>query len=117
LVVDDNVAMCKAIKDAFLSDAFEVCVAIENGDLAIEIARECRPDLIILDLSMPLMNGLEAAPRLRRIFSKVPIVLFSLYADALNKDIASSAGVDAVLSKYEPLSNVVDKAHKLMGTT
>jgi CheY-like chemotaxis protein len=84
LIVDDNPLVCKAIESTFLSDGFEVCVAAENGDLAIEVAKECRPDLIILDLSMPLWNGLQAAPMLRRLFPKAPIFLYSLYADALD---------------------------------
>jgi|SRR5580704_8440290 DNA-binding NarL/FixJ family response regulator len=115
LIVDDNPLVCKAIEGAFLSDGFEVCVAAENGDLAIEAAKECRPDLIILDLSMPLWNGLQAAPMLRRLFPKAPIFLYSLYADAVDKQTATEAGLDLVISKDEPPTSVVSKAHELMG--
>jgi len=115
LIVDDNPLVCKAIESAFLSDGFEVCVAAENGDLAIEAAKECRPDLIILDLSMPLWNGLQAAPMLRRLFPRIPIFLYSLYADAVDKQAATEAGLDLVISKDEPPSSVVDKAHEMMG--
>jgi CheY-like chemotaxis protein len=73
LVVDDSEVLRKAIEKAFLSDGFKTCVEAENGQEAIEVAKECQPDLIILDLSMPVMNGLQAAPILRGMFPKVPL--------------------------------------------
>jgi two-component system, chemotaxis family, chemotaxis protein CheY len=115
LVVDDSVFVRKAIEQAFLSDGFKTCIEAENGKEGIEVAKKCQPDLIILDLSMPVMNGLEAAPILRTLFPKIPIFLFSLYADCVTKEVASTAGVDLVISKNEPLSNVVDRAHEMMG--
>jgi CheY-like chemotaxis protein len=117
LVVDDNVFVRKAIETAFLSDGFKTCVEAKNGQEGIEAAKGCRPDLIILDLSMPVMNGLQAAPILRKLFPKIPIFLFSLYSNDLSKEDAAKAGVDWVVSKTEPLSKVVDKAHEMMGTS
>jgi two-component system, chemotaxis family, chemotaxis protein CheY len=117
LVVDDSAFVRKAIESAFLSDGFKTCVEAENGKEGIEVAKKCQPDLIILDLMMPVMNGLEAAPILRELFPKIPIFLFSLYADDLSQQVASRAGVDLVVSKNEPLSKLVDKAHEMMGTS
>jgi CheY-like chemotaxis protein len=114
LVVDDSAILRKAIEKAFLSDGFKTCVEAQNGQEGIEVAKECRPDVIILDLSMPVMNGLEAAPILRSMFPKIPILLFSLYGDQVSQAIASRAGVDLVISKNEPLSKIVDKAHEMM---
>ena len=116
LVVDDSALMRKAIESAFLSDGFKTCVEAKNGKEGIEVAKHCHPDLIILDFSMPVMNGLDAAPILRKLFPKIPIFLFLLYAEGISKEDASKAGVDLVISKYESLSNVVDKAHEMMGT-
>jgi len=117
LVVDDSEYLRRAIEQAFLSDGFKTCVEAENGREAIEVAKTCKPDLIILDLSMPVMNGLEAAPILRTMFPKIPIFLFTFYADAVNKETVLKAGVNLVISKDEPLSSVVDKAHEMMGGT
>jgi two-component system chemotaxis response regulator CheY len=117
LVVDDSALMRKSIERAFLSDGFKTCVEAKNGQEGIEAAKKCQPDVIILDFSMPVMNGLEAAPVLRTLFPKIPIFLFSLYAEAISQDDASKAGVDLVISKYEPLSNLVDKAHEMMVTS
>jgi CheY-like chemotaxis protein len=68
-----------------------------------------------LDFSMPVMNGLEAASKLRGIFPKTPIILFSLYADTLSAKDAFDAGVSLVLAKTAPLSTLIDKGHELMG--
>jgi CheY-like chemotaxis protein len=117
LVVDDSEFLRKAIERAFLSDGFKTCVEASNGEEAIEVAKECQPDLIILDLSMPVMTGLQAAPILREMFPKVLIFLFTFYADAVSEDLAAMVGVNLVISKDELLSNVVNKAHELMGGT
>jgi two-component system chemotaxis response regulator CheY len=115
LVVDDNAAIRKLLAAAFLSDGFKTCGEAENGKEGIEVAKQIKPDVITLDLSMPVMNGLEAAPRLRKLFPKTPIILFSLYSDSVLKTDASRAGVNLVLLKTEPLSTLVEKAHELMG--
>jgi two-component system chemotaxis response regulator CheY len=115
LVVDDNATIRRMLAAAFLSDGFETCAEAENGKEGIELAKRVKPDVITLDVSMPVMNGLEAAPRLRKLFPKAPIILFTLYADSVLKTDASRAGVNLVLLKTEPLSTLVEKAHELMG--
>ena len=115
LVVDDNAAIRKMMAAAFLSDGFKTCAEAENGRESIELAKRVKPDIITLDLAMPVMNGLEAAARLRKLFPKTPIILFSMYADSILKAEASTAGVNLVLTKTEPLSKLVAKAHELMG--
>src|ERR1700726_5166000 len=59
LIVDDNGVIRKILTVAFLSDGFEACAEAPNGKEGIRIAQRIQPDLIILDLSMPVMNGLE----------------------------------------------------------
>jgi len=114
LVVDDNAVIRKIVATAFLSDGFKTCAEAENGKEGIEVAKRVKPDVITLDLSMPVMNGLEAAPQLRKLFPKAPIILFSLYADSVLKRDASKVGVDLVLLKTAPLCTLVEKAHALM---
>ena len=114
LIVDDNEVIRKILVVAFLSDGFETCAEAQNGKEGINVAKRVHPDLIILDLSMPVMNGLEAAPQLRKLLPKSSIFLFSLYADAVLKENASRAGIDLVISKNEPLETIVKKAHERM---
>jgi two-component system chemotaxis response regulator CheY len=115
LVVEDDPAIRKRVQAAFTSNGFAVCGEADNGKEGIDLAKEIKPDVIILDLSMPVMNGLEAAPQLKRLFPRTPIILFTLHANALLQQQAAHIGVDFVMSKFAGLANLVKKAHALIG--
>jgi two-component system chemotaxis response regulator CheY len=78
LVVDEYAAIRKMLAAAFLSDGFKTCAEAKNGKEAVEAAKQIKPDVITLDLSMPGMDGLRAASELRRVFPTRPIILFTL---------------------------------------
>src|SRR5262249_10233494 len=68
LIADDNAFVRQRLGELFRREPdFEVCAEAENGKEAIEKAHGSRPDLIVLDLSMPVMNGLDAARALKRL--------------------------------------------------
>jgi DNA-binding NarL/FixJ family response regulator len=116
LVVDDSALIRKMLGAAFLSVGFATCGEAESGEEGIEVAKQIKPDVIILDLSMPVMNGLEAAPQLRKLFPKTPIILYTLYdGDPLLDVAASQAGVTLIVPKTAPVSTLIDKAHELIG--
>jgi len=72
LIVDDNAVIRQALGDLLKKESdFAVCGEAENGRQAIEKAQQLRPDLIVLDLSMPVMNGLGAARTLKRLMPGV----------------------------------------------
>ena len=82
LIVDDNEFIRQALCELFQRQAdFEVCADAENGREAIEMAEQLLPDLIVLDLSMPVMNGLDAARVLKRIMPAVPMIMYSAFGD------------------------------------
>ena len=114
LVVDDSAAIRKMVVTAFLSHGFKTCVEAENGQEAIDIASQTKPDVIVLDLSMPVMNGLQSAPELRELLPQTPIILFTLYGQSLSQIEASKSGISLVLEKTMPLSMLIEKAHQLM---
>ena len=77
LIVDDNAYIRHALCDLFKREAdFEICGEAENGKEAIAKARELHPDLIVLDLSMPVMNGLDAARELKRLMPTVLLIMY-----------------------------------------
>jgi DNA-binding NarL/FixJ family response regulator len=85
-----------------------------NGQEAISLCKQLKPDLIILDLSMPVMDGLQAAPQLRKLVPNTPIILLTMYGSAFKQDQVAAVGVDFVLSKTERVSDILDKARALL---
>jgi DNA-binding NarL/FixJ family response regulator len=105
LVADDNPTIRKILCRMFeLEEDYDICAEAENGQRAIELALQHRPDLIILDLSMPVMNGLEAAHELKKLMPKVPIILFTQHADLSNRIGQINMDVDRIVSKTEASS-------------
>ena len=114
LIADDKPLIRQGLSELFqMEEDFEVCGDAENGREAVEKARELHPDLILLDLSMPVMNGLEAARVLKRVMPEVPVIMFSAYGDSFENE-ARSAGVSALVSKSEDMSVLLGKARNLV---
>jgi DNA-binding NarL/FixJ family response regulator len=117
LVVDDNKFIRRALCQIFTSEAdFDVCGEAENGREAIEKALELRPDVIVMDLSMPVMNGIQAAHVLKELMPTVPLIVFSEYIDVFSESEARSAGVSALVSKSAHVSVLVEKARRFCGS-
>ncbi len=111
LIADDQAMIRQTLCYLFASQQdFEVCGEAENGLEAVEMAQVLRPDLILLDLSMPMMNGIEAACELKRLMPMVPIIVFSEYSDVFSEREARSSGISGIVSKTEHLSVLLDKA-------
>ena len=115
LIADDNDILRRALCQAFTRESdFEVCGEARNGQDAIEKAQWLHPDLVILDLSMPVVNGLESARALKKLMPSVPIIMFTFYVDPFVEQAARSAGVNEVVSKSEHISVLMGKAHCLL---
>ena len=109
LLVDDSSVVRRSLRSVIESQTnWQVAGEAENGLEAIEKFRELSPDVVILDLSMPLMNGLDAARRIREISSGVCILLFTLHAYPYLIEDARRIGINHVVSK--------DDASGLLGT-
>src|ERR1700720_787758 len=118
LIVDDNASIRQALCGLFESEAdFEVCGEAENGKVAVEKAQELHPDLIVLDLSMPVMNGLEAARVLKRVMPSVPLIMYSAFGDRFVEQQARLIGISEGVSKSDPFSVLVAKARNLLYPT
>jgi two-component system vancomycin resistance associated response regulator VraR len=93
---------------------FEVCGEAIHGIDAIEKAKQLQPDLILLDLSMPVMTGAEAAVILKREVPRMKIVLFTSHMDDVSKAVGRAIGVDLMLSKSDNISKLADHLHALL---
>ena len=103
LIVDDSELIRLATRHFLESQpGFKVCGEAVDGIEALEKASHLNPDLIILDIAMPRMNGLQTARELRARMYSAPIILFTWYADAVQPQDAEEAGITAVISKSNP---------------
>lgn len=99
-IADDSAAIRSALRMFIESRTdWQVCGEVDNGQAAVFLVQRHKPDLLVLDLSMPVMNGLEAARRITVISPKTRIVLFTAHPyDQVLRD-AKAAGIREVLSK------------------
>jgi two-component system, NarL family, nitrate/nitrite response regulator NarL len=116
LLVDDSAIMRQAVRPLFDSHPkFVVCGEAEHGREAIERAPSLRPDLIVLDMAMPVMNGLEAAPILITILPKAWLILFTTHDFPELPQVARDAGIHAVVLKSKAVTHLIAQAEALFG--
>ena len=101
LIVDDSPAIRQSLR-AWLEQrsGLEVCGEAENGAVAVEQVKALTPDVVIFGLSMPVMNGLEAARKIASIAPQTAMVLFTLHAGQHLVNEAHSAGIKDVVSSW-----------------
>lgn len=114
LLIDDGDAVRDVIRIFLEKKGYEVCGEAADGVEAIEKAKSLKPDLIILDLAMPRMNGMEAASVLSRVLPGVPIVLLTIYGDFMGASLAAASGIKAVVSKTDGLEKLVACVQSLL---
>jgi len=117
LIVDDSSVVRRALVRLFADSGFEVCGEANSGGEAIEKAEQLNPGLIVLDLSMPLMNGIQAARYLRQVLPRVQIILLSDYGGMFPEREARSAGIAAIVSKAECSTVLLYTARTLLRQT
>lgn len=102
-IVDDSAKIRHTLRTFFESNTdWKLCGEAENGRAAIELVQRLGPDLVVLDFSMPEMNGLEAARNIAAISPKTGIVLFTAHASKQLISEADDAGIRAVVHKDGP---------------
>jgi DNA-binding NarL/FixJ family response regulator len=114
LIADDSAVIRKALRTMFdRVPHWIVCGEASNGQEAIEKAQELNPDLILLDLSMPVMNGVEAARELKRIYPAMPLLMFTNFKTPNLEKEALAAGFSAVVSKSEASPHLLESINDL----
>jgi DNA-binding NarL/FixJ family response regulator len=117
LLVDDNPSI-RAVTRISLEThpGFTICGEAADGVEAVEKALELSPDLIVMDLSMPRMNGIEAAREVKGKLCHVQIVLFTLHRNAVKDSDASAAGISSIVSKLEGKDLLIAEIERLLKT-
>jgi CheY-like chemotaxis protein len=104
LLVDDHPLVRKGIRDV-LDEIYEVCGETENGKDGVEQSLALKPDVVILDMSMPVMNGLEAAREIRRLLPATRILMLSMHDSPQFEAEAREAGATQRSPKQVTLMN------------
>ncbi len=100
LIADDHAVVRKGVRSLLASRPdWEICGEASDGLDAVRMAKSFRPDVIILDISMPQMSGLEAAPLIRKDLPNADIVILSQHDPAHARSLALNAGARAFVGK------------------
>lgn len=100
LIADDHEMMRKALRDLINSHVgWQVCAEAKDGSEAVAHAKELHPDVILLDLAMPVMDGMRAAREIRKTAPETPMIMFTLHASPEIEEQAKDAGIRQVISK------------------
>ena len=114
-IADDSEIIRTKIRQALERDTdFEVCGEATNGSEAVGKARELAPDLIILDLRMPCLSGIDVAGVLRHALPRTRIVLLTMYAEDVGPTLVSLFRIDAVLTKANGLADLGAQVKRLL---
>jgi DNA-binding NarL/FixJ family response regulator len=109
LIVDDSVVSLHILRSLFKNQGeFTICGEAQSGREAVKKSQECHPDLIIIDYSMPGMNGSEAATKIRQNHPTLPIIMLTDFKGQFLEQQASKAGITLVLSKADGIDKVFD---------
>jgi DNA-binding NarL/FixJ family response regulator len=114
LLVDDNALVRINLRREFEGAGWDVCGEAASGQEAIEKAKELNPHLIIVDLSMPGMDGMTAARILKGMLPEVHLILYTMYGNLVRGEELQSAGISAVFSKTDPVAGLLNKAQILV---
>jgi DNA-binding NarL/FixJ family response regulator len=114
LIVDDYPAVRKGLRTLLEELCSVKCIEASNGFDAIARAEVSRPDLIILDLGMPGMNGFEAATVLQKIMPKVPLFMLTSHQSCDVESQAALVGIRAVFSKYVGINALLAQVSELL---
>ena len=115
LIADDNKLVRRTLRTLLTEQlGVEVCAEADNGRKAIHSALALRPDLVILDVRMPELNGIEVATILKRCLPELRTILFTMSSDHIVKGLSADAGVDVMLPKEVGVSRFIETVGSLL---
>ena len=116
LIVEDDGAMATALKDGFAYEGYEVTLA-RDGEAGLKAARETAPDLVVLDVMLPRMSGLDVCKRLRSDGSALPIIMLTARGQEIDKVLGLKLGADDYVTKPFGLMELMARVEALLRRT
>jgi len=115
LVADDHEVMRLGIRNLLeAQDSWMVCAEASNGKEAVDKTFQSHPDVVILDITMPTMNGLEAASHISATHPEIPIILFSLHLSDEMMNTLNRATIRGAVSKSEAGRDLVEAVETVL---
>jgi CheY-like chemotaxis protein len=114
LIADDHEAVRRGLRSAVWGAGWQVCGEATNGREAIAKVQELAPDVVILDVSMPVMGGLEAAPEILKLSPCTKVVAFTMHESQQIRNEMARIGVHGLAIKSASLSNLLDTIKSLL---
>lgn len=108
LLVDDHTMLRESLHRFLTGEGFDVVGEAGDGEEAIRLAAEMRPDVVLMDVSMPILDGIEATRALRRRLPETEVVVLTMFGDAAVAERAFKAGAAGFLAKDCSLDEVAD---------
>lgn len=114
LVVDDQVGVRRLLGEAFREDPYEIKLAA-NGAEALQLFGEFRPNLILMDMKMPGLNGIEVLKKIRILDRQVKVIIMTAYGDIQNESSNEDDGIFCYVGKPFDLFELKDLVRKILG--
>jgi DNA-binding NarL/FixJ family response regulator len=100
LIVDDSPMVRRMVRTSVETKTdWQICGEAENGATAVQMVEDLKPDLVVLDLSMPVMNGLEAARKIAVMSPDTALLMYTMQESSQLLQEAEKAGINEVISK------------------
>lgn len=108
LIADDHIAIRKGVRAILEShDGYVVCGEAANGLEAVEQVRESDPDVVVLDITMPVLNGIEAAREIMRERPEIPILVLSMHEYSLQSAAVKGTGIKGYVTKSKTADELI----------
>src|ERR1700683_2470176 len=115
LIADHQESVRKGVCAILTSRAdIEICAEASNGQEAVRMASEVNPDIVFMDFTMPVMDGLEASKQILQLIPEMPIVMFSMHKSRTIADAARQAGLRGFITKGDSATNLLDAVDKVV---
>lgn len=116
LVVDDQLGVRRLLFETFREDQHEVEMAA-NGEEALQLLKTFEPDLILMDMKMPGMSGLETLGQIRALDRRVGVIMMTAYGDTQNMEQAKELGILHYMGKPFELFELRERVREILTTT
>lgn len=114
LIIDDSAHIRRSLRCIIEEDlGWQVCGEATNGADGVTAATSLRPDVVVVDLSMPVMNGIEAARQLKRLVPESQLLVLTSFPTPCAEEAARMVGIEAFVAKSDGAASLIENLQRL----